>query len=143
MKKIITLVAFIICINNLKAQFVTIPDANFVSWLQTYIPSAMSGNQMDTTDVALISYKQLSVNNNIQILFGIQYFDSLTALYCNSNSSITNLPMLPNSLEVLICSEMNALTNLPTLPPNLKELFCNRNNFSSLPSLPNTLETLS
>jgi hypothetical protein len=35
MKKIVTLFLFLLCQQTTKAQFVTIPDANFVTWLQT------------------------------------------------------------------------------------------------------------
>ena len=49
MKKLILLL-FIFCLQlaPAKAQWVTIPDANFVNTLQQFIPSCMNGNQMDT-----------------------------------------------------------------------------------------------
>ena len=31
-----------------KAQWVTIPDANFATWLNTNYPSFMNGNKIDT-----------------------------------------------------------------------------------------------
>jgi hypothetical protein len=40
--------------NATKAQFVTIPDGNFVTWLNTNYPSCMNGNQMDTTCAQII-----------------------------------------------------------------------------------------
>lgn len=55
MKKIHFLFLFIVCLQSIKAQFVTIPDANFVNWLQGNVPSAMIGNQMDTTSLAVTS----------------------------------------------------------------------------------------
>jgi len=50
MKKLISLFALLLCLTSIKAQnTVTISDTSFASWLQINIPSAMNGNQMDTT----------------------------------------------------------------------------------------------
>jgi len=48
MRKTFTLIVLLLCLKNVKAQYVTIPDVNFRNWLQSNIPSAMIGNQMDT-----------------------------------------------------------------------------------------------
>jgi uncharacterized repeat protein (TIGR01451 family) len=149
MKKSFTLLAFLLCLNNLKAQFVTIPDANFVAWLQTNVPSAMNGNQMDTTSLAVTS-KTHSILNNLAItdLTGIQYFDSLRVLDFGNRpqgttyNNLTNLPNLPSRLDTLIC-ESNNLTILPTLPFSIKYLNCYNNSLTNLPNLPNTLKYLS
>ncbi len=70
---------------NTKAQYVTIPDANFVTWLQTNVPSAMTGNQMDTTNSVVTSLDSVNVNNqNIADITGIQYFDSLKYFNCDA-----------------------------------------------------------
>src|SRR5690349_19276230 len=79
MKSILTtfFLAFALCISA-QAQFVTIPDANFVTYLQTNFPTCMSGNQMDTTCSALIAFQNMDVSNKgIADLTGIQYFDDL------------------------------------------------------------------
>ena len=125
-----------------KAQtWVTIPDANFVTYLQSIIPSAMSGNQMNTSST-LVTTTTHSINANghgITNLSGIQYFTSLTQLICGI--SLTSLPALPNSLQTLVCSG-SSLTSLPALPNTLTNLQCYSNNLTSLPSLPNLLQTL-
>ena len=149
MKKLLTLIALMICLTNLKAQFVTIPDANFVAWLQTNVPSAMNGSQMDTTSLA-VTLRTHSILNNLAItdLTGIQYFDSLRVLDFGNRSqgttynNLTNLPNLPSRLDTLIC-ESNNLTILPTLPFSIKYLNCYNNSLTNLPNLPNTLKYLS
>ena len=80
MKKILPLL-FFICLKvvTTNAQWVTIPDANFVTKLTQLYPSCMNGNQMDTTCSGIVNTNQLIVNNlNISNLAGIQYFENLT-----------------------------------------------------------------
>lgn len=124
---------------NLRAQtYVTIPDANFVSWLQANYPSAMSGNQMDITNSAITTTTMVLVNNkNIGDLTGIQYFTSLVHLECIQNQ-LSTLPVLPNSLQKLWCY-YNQITGLPALPSSIVTLNCENNYITSLPSLPNSL----
>ena len=158
MRKTFTLIVLLLCLKNVKAQYVTIPDVNFRNWLQSNIPSAMIGNQMDTTSLAITTRTIVSIGfTNISDLTGIQYFDALSILECESNflstlprlpntltyltasfNQLTNLPTLPNSL-ITIEVVQNNLTNLPLLPNALVSLHCARNNLSNLPSLPNTL----
>ena len=167
MKKLL-LIALLFCINQTKAQFVTIPDANFAAYLDSIIPSAMNGNQMDTTNSAVTSYTAINVeNDSIGDLTGVQYFDSLKTLDCGNgnsapnpnyltslpklpstlgsltccNNKLTSLPALPSSLVYLNCPN-NRLTSLPTLNDSLKLLDCSGNLLTSLPSLPNSLSAL-
>lgn len=125
-----------------KAQnYVTIPDANFVAWLTTNIPSAMNGNQMDTSSIAVKTLPNIVVGNSfIHDLTGLQYFSALTNLDCEDNQ-LTSLPSLPNSLQSLICYN-NQLSSLPVLPDSLQTLFCYNNQLSNLPNLPNLLVQL-
>ncbi len=161
MKKLFTLFALVLCLTNLKAQFVTIPDANFVTWLQANVPSAMSGNQMDTTSLAVTTRTNVNVyNNSIGDVYGIQYFDSLKKLNCSYNqltnlsnlpssllyldcgyNQLPNLPALPNSVNYLDCSG-NQLVNLPILPSSITLLYCGSNQLISLPAMPNSLITI-
>ena len=140
---------------NLSAQFVTIPDANFVSWLQSNYPSCMSGNQMDTTCAGIINETNVSCTyQSISNLEGIQYFDSLLTLNCNQNPiiSLPNLPTgltllncsytdlvalnnLPNSITTLICGN-TPLTSISNLPISLIYLLCSYTDLVSLPPLP-------
>ena len=68
-----------------KAQYVTIPDANFANYLGTVLSSpAIIGNQLDTTHSQVINLNGIYCDNkNISSLDGIQYFDSLDTLFCN------------------------------------------------------------
>ncbi len=147
MKKIFILFIIVSCFSNLKAQYVTIPDPNFVSWLQTHVSSAMNGNQMDTTSNAVINRVDIYVPDYaINDLTGIQYFDGLKILDCSSYGSgspnnLTSLPKLPSSLDTLRC-QGNSLTNLPELPDSLKELSCSLNLINILSGLPNGLKSL-
>ena len=38
-----------------KAQWVTIPDANFVTWLTNNYPNFMNGNKIDTAFSAIVN----------------------------------------------------------------------------------------
>lgn len=135
MRKIFTLFVLLLCLKNAKAQYVTIPNTNFRLWLQTNIPSAMSGNQMDTTSLAVTTRTSVNVQNKlISDLTGIQYFKSLKELACAQNL-LTNIPTLPDALTYLDCSE-NQLSSLPILNDSLKYLTCTTNQLSSLPTLP-------
>ena len=122
--------------------WVTIPDANFVTYLQATIPSAMSGNQMNTASTIVTTRDSIDVHNkSISNMFGIQYFTSLTYLNCGNNYNITSLPALPSTLTYLDCYT-NALTSLPALPNGLTQLWCENNSLTSLPTLPNSLTGL-
>jgi uncharacterized repeat protein (TIGR01451 family) len=144
-----------------KAQWVTIPDSNFVNKLTQLYPSCMNGNQMDTTCAGIVNATNLDViASNISNLFGVRYFDNITFLNCSYNqlsslaalpnsltgldcsmNALSSLPTLPNSLTNLNC-EGNQLNTLPPLPPLLAELYCRYNQLNSLPSLPNSLTNL-
>lgn len=161
MRKIFTLFVLLLCLKITKAQFVTIPDVNFVNWLQANVPSAMSGNQMDTTNVAVTTRTLINVQGQgIPNLTGIRYFDSLKVLNCAQNQ-ITSLPVLPNTLTDLVCAynlltslpilpnsitnlgcHDNLITTIPVLPSSLKVIYCNSNQLTALPTLPNSLTNL-
>lgn len=146
MKKILLFVLFI-SVNQVYAQTVTIPDANFAYYLRNLIPAAMNGNQLDTTST-LVTTTTHSIDVSgapigyMSNLTGIQYFKSLTYLNCNSNQLIT-LPTLPNTLTYLDCGYNVDLTSLPALPATLTYLSCFDTKLTSLPALPNTLTYLS
>ena len=141
MRKIFTLFILLLCFKNNKAQYVTIPNANFVTWLQGRVPAAMSGNQMDTTHPAITTRVAIDVESvGISDLTGLQYFDVLDTLNCNNNM-LVSLPRLPAGLKVLNCRD-NLLTNLPVLPGSLTILDCGVNQLTILPALPASLISL-
>ena len=160
--KNILLFLSLLFVRQVNAQYVTIPDANFVTWLQAKVPSAMNGNQLDTTNTLVtttidsVSITYTSITN----LTGIQYFKSLRVLLCDHNqltflpplqktlrwldcwsNHITSLPTLPDSLQVLVTLS-NPLHNLPILPNTLLRMDCGQDSLTSLPSLPNSLQVL-
>jgi uncharacterized repeat protein (TIGR01451 family) len=146
MKALFTLFTLLICLTNLKAQFVTIQDTSFASWLQINIPNAMNGNQMDTTHIDVTSRRQVIIQNqHVASLDGVQYLDSLKTLNCSINVydtiniRLSYLPSLPSMLDTLIC-DGNALDSLPQLPNGLVYFTCSQNLLDSLPSLPNTIK---
>lgn len=163
MKTRLLAIAMLLCATFFaKAQYITIPDANFLAWLNNNgFSQCLVGNQMDTTCPAVMNTTQVScTNKSIADITGIQYFDALRILYCSNNSIsslpvfrnglvhlacadnlISTLPVLPQTLEVLACAENN-LSTIPALPSTLKSLLCRTNNITSLPSFPSTLNTL-
>src|SRR6185437_4835408 len=138
---ILLLVILFSTTQSIKAQYVTIPDANFRSYLTSNFSSCMNGSgQLDTTCSSILNTKIIYLTNQkIHNLSGIQYFKSLTNLYCGD--SLTNLPALPASLTYLDCSG-NQLTSLPALPASLTTLYCYENSLTDLPVLPASLTAL-
>jgi uncharacterized repeat protein (TIGR01451 family) len=122
-----------------KAQWVTIPDPEFVSYLTANYPSCMNGNQMDTTCSQIINEDTLDFSyDSPNDLTGVEHFINLISLKCTNNLFLSSLPTLPNSLIELDCSN-NILESLPQLPSSLQYLKCTDNLLSSLPSLPTSL----
>lgn len=119
-----------------RAQFVTIPDANFVTYLNTHgYAGCLTGNQLDTSCVTVLSTHGLYCGGlGIYNLTGLQYFKNLDTLDC-SRDSLQSLPALPATLQYLNCG-YNQLSNLPTLPAALTYLSCEQNALSNLPALP-------
>ncbi len=150
MKKLLTLLAAMLCLTSLKAQYVTIPDANFVTWLQANVPSAMNGNQMDTTSLAvttrtIIDLMPSQANPSPPAIinyFGLQFFKGLMTLNINTIYSASSLPILPNSIENLKLTGFPNLTSLNSLPNNLKNLNLSLH-ISTLPAFPLGLKSLS
>jgi hypothetical protein len=141
MKKLFVIFLFFLIKKSSAQTWVTIPDTNFVSYLQNIIPNAMNGHQLDVTNTLVTNRYGINVGNlNISSLVGIQYFTSLKLLYCNNNS-LNNLPPLPNKLQALECFS-NFFINLPTLPDSLRTLKCYDNKIINLPSLPISLTYL-
>jgi len=141
MKRLILFALIITSSFASRAQFVTIPDANFVSFLQTNYPAAMTGNQMDTTHISITSETSLTIPFQlIYDIYGVQFFNNLTALN-TGNNDVSSLYTLASGLTTLYCGRAQ-LTSLPTLPSGLTSLDCSWNQLTSLPTLPNALVTL-
>lgn len=162
-KRIATLVAWMAIAFSLHAQYVTINDANFASWLQQNYPTCMLGNQMDTTCTAITTAQTVDVSGKgIVALWGIQYFDQLNTLICNDNdllfwpplkccvstvlaadNDFTNIPAgdWPISLREVDISRC-PINSIPPLPANFRSLTLDSVFLSALPALPNSMTTL-
>ncbi|MEY2828426.1 MAG: hypothetical protein RIQ33_284, partial [Bacteroidota bacterium] len=144
MKRIITILVFLAVGLAAKAQWVTIPDTNFVNSLNSDgYGVALNGNLLDTTNILVTSATNMQCrNSNISNLSGIEYFNNLNYLDCSSNN-LTVITNLPNSITTLLC-DYNLLAQLPNLPHALQILSCDNNSIGSLPlNLPNSILVLS
>ncbi len=152
-----------------KAQYVTIPDNDFRSYLMTLYPTCFnSAMQMDTTCTAVTSEIKMSIPNNIngviKSIEGVKYFKSLKKLVCDADS-LAALPTLPNSIEEINLQGSYQVASIANMPRNLKNFYissqtlltslpadiqftrldsfhCPRSLFTSLPPLPSTLQYL-
>lgn len=123
---------------RLNAQIVTIPDANFVTYLQTQFPLCITGDQLDTQCPDVLAATWIFVSSaGISDLTGVEHFVSLQQLTCDNNS-LTSLPALPSTLLNLTANG-NMLTSLPTLPAGLQILYIGNNQLTSLPALPSSI----
>lgn len=165
--KILITIAFCFAFTMSRAQYVTIPDAHFVTWLNTHgFSNCMNGNQLDTTCNEVVNTTYIECNNaDISDLTGINYFDNLTTLECNRNplillpafppilqhfgcdqngwTSLSSLPNFPSTLTYFSYMGNYTLTALPALPPSLSYLKCGASLITSLPPLPASLKELS
>lgn len=148
---------------TLNAQWVLIPDTNFVHWLDTSgFHNCLNGQMLDTTCPTVVGTNLLIVDSNARVrnFTGIQYFDNLKHWAFRGNgtnyipafpplletidalgNNLTALPPLPQNLTYLSCRS-NQITVLPTLPANLQSLDCIDNLLTQLPALPQSLTAL-
>ncbi len=160
--KIVSLLLCLLAFGGAQAQFVTIPDANFVAFLQTNFPTCMTGNQMDISCAGITGATTLGPSYlNIADFTGLQYFTSVTNLNIAGNH-VTNLPAFPPSMvsvNAIACQiatlppipgtaqnlylSGNAFTTVPTLPAGLLVLEMDGSQLASFPALPASLEELS
>jgi hypothetical protein len=138
--------ALFLIVSMARAQYVSIPDTAFGSWIsQNGFSNCMTGNdtigwQLDTTCPALLADTFMDFYYTASNLEGVQYFKNLKYLICTINT-IDSIRELPPSLVHFNCS-FNLLNRLPTLPLSLSFLDCQHNNLYNLPDLPAALDTL-
>lgn len=141
--------------------YVQIPDSNFCKELRSKFPSCMYQDHLDTTCSVIKNVKYLDLKSlKISNLSGIEYFEGLEWLNCNSNN-LKSLPVLPKNLKELYCDnnfissiyglpkklrilsiENNHLASLPELPVSLRKLSCNNNQLTLLTHLPDSISEL-
>jgi uncharacterized repeat protein (TIGR01451 family) len=134
--RLIVLGVLFLIASHAKAQtYVTIPDSNFVKYLQTTYASCMKGDQLDINCTSIKNVELLNLNSKkISDLSGIQYFTSLKSLYCGDNLLKTLPPLSGTKLELLNCNS-NLLVALPPLPTTLCSLECSYNKLTYLQPL--------
>lgn len=99
MKKLNLLLIFVFAFQLVQAQYVFIPDTNFRKLLVYNYPSAMLGNNLDTTNPLIVSETSLDCGSLfVSNLNGLQYFDNLQQLSCTHNT-IKQLLKLPSGLK--------------------------------------------
>lgn len=106
------------------------PDVNFRNYVSDKIDANHNGflSSAEISNVKSISLTSKKVSD----LKGIEYFSSLTALYC-AGAQVTSLDVSRNTkLEILYCYK-NRLTSLDVSQnPALKDLQCGNNQLTSL-----------
>ncbi|KAB1158073.1 DUF7619 domain-containing protein [Flavobacterium luteum] len=146
MKKIYSLLLGLLFFSKVKAQIVTIPDANFKAKLleaspESYIAQDFLGNliKIDTNNDGEIQVSEAKsvmdlsvVDSNISSLEGISSFSNLERLQCQSNKiTFLDVSGLVN-LTYLDC-RLNQLTSLNVLScVKLDALFCLNNQLTSV-----------
>ena len=123
MKKLTTLfVSCLLMIGFARAQYVSIPDNNFRTFLMHQFPNSFNGQgQMDTTSTEVLTTDSLSTYYNLlsgsivdTIHFqGLQYFKNLKFLYIEPmmhvGSAVIDSNILPNGIKTL---QFGGLTNV-------------------------------
>ena len=114
---------------NVKAQIVTIPDANFKNVLLNYQPviDTNSDGEIQVNEALVVTSLDLHANN-INSLSGIEAFINITDLDSSSNNitNIDNISSLTNLVN-LYCHNNNLTSLNVTNLINLQTLNCNDN----------------
>lgn len=123
---------------NLIAQTVSIPDANFLSFLKNNYASVINAsNQLIVSEAEKITGNFYCNNQGISSLEGIQYFKNISKLYAYDNG-LTYLPNI-QSLTLLenLQLQRNNLTTIPSLAQLkfLRILLLYENQLTSIPDL--------
>jgi len=135
---------FFLSVERVKAQYVTIPDPEFVNWMvSSGLAGCLNGNQLDTTCSALVSKKSFTSSGQLNLtdMTGIQYFDSLEYLHITYCPNLTFLPLLPERIKYIYCAH-NQISSITNIPASDTSLQCGGNSLSSLPALPSGLKFL-
>lgn len=98
------------------AQYITLPDPQFVQFLKDNYPSVLNANlQLDTNKAKTIVDKMVAGRKNIKNAEGVQYFHKLTQLQLDNNGleSMPNIDSLQDITVLLL--DTNRLKKIPTL----------------------------
>ena len=139
MRKYLLIIAFALTTSFLQAQILSIPDTNFKAALLAHSPIIDLNNDKDIQVTEAFLVKDINVNQKfIKNLTGIEYFQSLTSLYCGNNelttldvsknNALINLDCSSNQLTTLDLSNNTALTSLYFSNNELAKLDVHKNN---------------
>lgn len=153
MKRPITLfVAIILFCSISKAQYVSIPDSSFRSFLKNKYPTCFNAaDQMDTTCNSIVNEDTLSIDfghstyNPTQYnLQEVRYFKSLVHFSFDTySSSILNIPEFPETIREMWLYHTNAITSLAAFPDSLKKLIIYDGFMqSAVPAFPNGIREI-
>jgi len=141
--RVMVSVLLIVLSGTIHAQSITIPDANFLSWLQSNgFSSCISGNQLNTSCAAVLGANKIDCSSqNIVDLTGIEAFVNLDSLICNFNDLIS-INALPPNLIYLKCTNNYDLASIASFPASLQEIQVVMGSLTTLPALPSGLTDL-
>ena len=169
MRKLYSTVAiiFLLACNNIKAQYVSVPDGAFVTWMNTNYPGSImydiNGPLLDTTNAAMRSVQSVSISDlypgmdGFPVILSMQWFVSCTSFSISGQVSTGTfppglislswtagdvVPALPLTLRHFTCINNQWLSSLPVLPATLKYLDCRNNYLTSLDVAGINLDTL-
>ncbi|MFL5728641.1 MAG: leucine-rich repeat domain-containing protein [Cytophagaceae bacterium] len=121
-----------------EAQYITLPDPAFATFIAANYPAAVNGsNQLDTnaakTITGTFNCKYKGINN----ASGLQYFQGLSKIYLTGNnlSTVPNLDKTVNLTDLIL--DTNKISSLPALSnlSNLETFTCRVNQLTSIPSM--------
>lgn len=144
-KAIFIFIFFIVFISakGINAQNVYLPDTVWRNYLISIgIGGCISNDSLDINCIDLITVDTMIIDAMpIYNLAGLQYFTGLKSLTI-THCPLSSIPALPDSLSYLRVAYDSSITSLPSLPNSLITLTCNNNNLTSLPQLPQGLVNL-
>ena len=106
------LLIFVLSWQALLAQYISLTDANWISFMQATYPACMSGSNMDTACVKNLGATTLTLSNkSLTNISGIQYFRNLTSLNVSQNqlTSVSKWRELPSTMPICFSVQHNRL----------------------------------
>ncbi|WAC40263.1 T9SS type A sorting domain-containing protein [Pedobacter sp. SL55] len=142
-QKLLLLFLSLLGVNQLQAQVVNIPDANFKAALLAHSPKIDLNNdgQIQVSEAEAVNGRISIFDKNIADLTGIEAFVNVTELFCNRNK-LTSIDISKNTAIINLICDNNQLSALDISKNTaLKALNCTRNQLSTLDVSQNTALT--
>ncbi len=132
------------CNLHIDAQYITVKDTAFAKTICSQYPSIMNYNckNLDTTSAGTITNTLNLINNEIDQIKEISYFNNASVI----NASYNNIKSIPPILKpskwtkmLLGHNQLNELSDLSMLKTTLKEIDLSFNQLVSIPQLENMI----